>query len=109
MPAPPWTEHTEPDADASYIVMGSRLPLRGFWFSLRFLAHSMQVRRRFAHADGLIGYALNAPPLWKEFWTVSAWRSRDDLQRFARVDPQATAIAVELDDNTGRSVGEACR
>jgi hypothetical protein len=88
--------------------MGGRLPLCGYWFSLRFLANSMHVRRQFAHADGLICYALNARPLWKESRTVSAWRSRDDVQRFARVDPQAMVIPAELDDKTGRSVGEAC-
>jgi heme-degrading monooxygenase HmoA len=70
--------------------MGSKLPLRGYRFIPRFLAHSMKIRRQLADADGLVGYGLNAKLTRKEFWTVSVWRTRDDLERFARADPHAT-------------------
>ena len=71
-----------PTPGATYVVMGSRLPLRGYRFIPRFLAHSMRIRRQLATADGLIGFALNARLAHKEFWTVSVWDSRDELERF---------------------------
>ena len=40
----------------------------------------MRIRRQLAGADGLIGYALNARLTHKEFWTVSVWQSRDELE-----------------------------
>jgi heme-degrading monooxygenase HmoA len=70
--------------------MDSRLPLRGYRFIPRFLAHSMRIRRQLATADGLIGFALTARLAHKEFWTVSVWDSRDELERFASADPHAT-------------------
>jgi hypothetical protein len=95
MPALPWTSRTTPDTDAAYVVMGSSLPLRGYRFVPRFLAHSMKIRRQLARADGLIGYALNARLIQKEFWTVSVWTSRDELERFASADPHATIIRTK--------------
>jgi hypothetical protein len=95
LPALPWTTRTDPDPDATYVVMGSRLPLRGFRFVPRFLVHTMKIRRQLAVAEGLIGYALNARLLQKEFWTVSVWRSRDDLERFATADPHARIIRTK--------------
>jgi heme-degrading monooxygenase HmoA len=95
MPALPWTTRREPDPGATYVVMGSRLPLRGYRFIPRFLAHSMRIRRQLATADGLIGFALNARLARKEFWTVSVWDSRDELERFASADPHATIIRTK--------------
>jgi hypothetical protein len=95
MPALPWTSRTTPDPDATYVVMGSRLPLRGYRFVPRFLAHSMRIRRQLAGADGLIGYALNARLSHKEFWTVSVWQSRDELERFAAANPHAEIIRTK--------------
>jgi heme-degrading monooxygenase HmoA len=95
MPALPWTSRTTPDPDAAYVVMGSRLPLRGYRFVPRFLAHSMRIRRQLARADGLIGYALNARLTHKEFWTVSVWQSRDELERFAAANPHAEIIRTK--------------
>ena len=95
MPALPWTTRTAPDPDTTYVVMGSRLPLQGFRFVPRFMAHTMKIRRQLASAEGLIGYALNARLTQKEFWTVSVWRSRDDLERFAEADPHARIIRTK--------------
>jgi hypothetical protein len=55
----------------------------------------MKIRRQLAGADGLIGYALNARVLQKEFWTVSVWRSRDDLEHFAAAGPHARIIRTK--------------
>jgi hypothetical protein len=95
MPALAWTSRSTPDPQATYVVMGSRLPLRGYRFIPRFLAHSMKIRRQLATAEGLIGYALNARLVHKEFWTVSVWQERDDLERFAAANPHATIIRTK--------------
>jgi hypothetical protein len=38
-------------------VIGSKLPLRGYRFIPRFMAHALKIRRQLAGADGLVGYA----------------------------------------------------
>jgi heme-degrading monooxygenase HmoA len=97
MPALPWTSRTTPDLDATYVVMGSKLPLRGYRFIPRFMAHSLKIRRQLAGANGLVGYALNARLTRKEFWTVSVWESKDDLERFAAANPHATIIKTKTE------------
>jgi heme-degrading monooxygenase HmoA len=90
MPAQPWSARSTPDPDATYMVMGTFLPLRGYRFIPRFLAQTMQIRRQLAAAEGLVGYALDAHLLRKEFSTVSVWESAEALQRFARAEPHAS-------------------
>lgn len=97
VPALPWTSRTDPDPSTTYVVMGSRLPLRGYRFIPRFLAHSMKIRRQLAQSDGLVGYALNAKLAQKEFWTVSAWESREHLDRFSAAAPHADIIRTRPD------------
>jgi heme-degrading monooxygenase HmoA len=62
----------------------------------------MKIRRQLATADGLIGYTLNARLTRKEFWTVSVWRTKDDLERFASADPHVT-ISRTKHERTGQS------
>jgi heme-degrading monooxygenase HmoA len=95
VPALPWTSRTTPDPDGTYVVMASRLPLRGYRYVPRFMAHAMKIRRQLAGADGLIGYALDAKLLRKEFLTVSVWTSKEALERFARADPHSTIIRTK--------------
>src|SRR5262245_28658132 len=90
MPASPWTTKTAPAPEATYVVMGTYLPLRGYRFIPRFIAESMKIRRQLAGADGLVGYALDAHLLRKEFFTVSVWESQHALHRFARSEPHAS-------------------
>ncbi len=54
----------------------------------------MQIRRQLAGTDGLVGYALDAKLLSKTFWTVSAWQSREALDRFSRANPHAVRVSA---------------
>jgi hypothetical protein len=87
MPKVPWTTVTAVPPDTQVTVMASRLPLRHYRHIPRFLAATVRIRRQLAHADGLVGYALDAQLFHKMFWTVSAWTGQDDLDRFQRADP----------------------
>jgi hypothetical protein len=93
VPALPWTSHAEVAPDTEVTVMGSRLPLASPLFVPSFLGWTLRIRRQLAHADGLVGYALDAHLLQRTFWTVSAWRSRRHLAAFHRADPHHTAVA----------------
>jgi len=93
MPAIPWTRLAEPDPDRSYVVLASRLPLRGYRYIFSFLRTTRAVRRQLAATEGVVGYTLDAKPLSKTFWTVSAWESEEMLQRFSGVDPHRSTVA----------------
>ncbi len=92
MPALPWKNYETVGADSESTVMASRLPLRSHLRIPAFLAATVRIRRQLARSPGLLGYALKAQLGARTFWTVSAWKSRDDLDRFARSDPHATDV-----------------
>lgn len=103
MPALPWVRVSEPEADITYLVMASRLPLRSYAHLPSFMRATWRIRRQLAAADGLIGYSLDAKLLAKTFCTVSAWRDQEALDHFARAEPHRglmTAIRPHMRPTT---------
>jgi heme-degrading monooxygenase HmoA len=94
MPALPWASRATVDADRDYVVMASRLPLARYRHLPGFLRATAAIRRQLAATDGLVGYSLDAHPLAKTFWTVSAWRSRAALEAFSQADPHHARVAT---------------
>lgn len=100
MPALPWTKREEIAPDKTYVAMASRLPLRHYRSIPGFLRDTMAIRRQLAAADGLVGYALNAQPARKTFWTFSVWADRESLDAFATSEPHRR-ITARLADRMG--------
>lgn len=98
MPALSWTECHSPDLEREYLVMASYLPLKKFIATPRFLRYVVQVRRQLAAADGLVGYALDAHPLDREYWTLSAWDNAEALRDFVVDQPHSDAMESLADD-----------
>lgn len=94
MPALPWVTGSPVDPDHECVVMASRLPLARYRHIPGFMRATMQIRRQLAGTDGLVGYALDAKLLSKTFWTVSAWQSREALDRFSRANPHAVRVSA---------------
>ena len=94
MPALPWVQVSEPDRERTYVAMASRLPLRRYADLPSFMRATWRVRRQLATAEGLIGYSLDAKPLAKTFWTLSAWRDQESLDGFARAQPHLDLMAA---------------
>lgn len=94
MPAIPWTKVSDVPEDAPVLVMASRLPLRSHLRIPGFLRWTLWIRRQLATAPGLVGYALDAHPVGKTFWTVSAWTDRAALDQFVGAEPHRSAMAA---------------
>lgn len=93
MPALPWVERETIKPAATYEAMASCLPLVQHRSVPGFLRDALAIRRQLAKADGLIGYALDADLGKKTFWTFSVWKTKEDLDTFARSDPHERIIA----------------
>ena len=87
MPALPWTARQPVDPGREYLAMASRLPLKSHRSIPGFLRDAMAIRRQLAHANGMIGYALDAELSHKTFWTFSVWDDQASLDAFAASDP----------------------
>ena len=94
MPALPWSRVSTADQGTELTVMASRLPLRKHRHIPGFLRWTWRIRAQLAHAPGLVGYSLDAHPLGKTFWTVSAWTSREALEAFVHQDPHGVGVAA---------------
>jgi hypothetical protein len=92
MPALPWVQHQPVEPDHQYVVMASRLPLKGYRHIPGFLRDTLRIRRQLARAEGLVGYALNAQLSRKTFWTFSVWTDRASLEAFAASAPHQQII-----------------
>ncbi|MDQ3895688.1 MAG: DUF3291 domain-containing protein [Actinomycetota bacterium] len=92
MPALPWSRISTADPGSELTVMASRLPLRSYRHIPNFLRWTWRIRGQLADAPGLVGYSLDAHPLRKTFWTVSAWTSQEALQAFVHDDPHAAGV-----------------
>jgi hypothetical protein len=94
MPALPWHNGVLVGSSTEVTVLASRLPLRSHRDIPSFLRWTVRIRGQLAATPGLIGYALDSQLLRKTFWTVSAWKSQNDLAAFNRASPHSDAVAV---------------
>ena len=94
MPALPWKTFSSPDPARDYVVMASRLPLARYRDLPAFMSATAAIRAQLAGAGGLIGYALDAHPVQRTFWTVSAWDSQESLDAFSHADPHRGRVTV---------------
>jgi|SRR6516162_5619630 len=93
MPALPWTTGPYAVGDAQLHVLASALPLARYRDLPRFLRWTMKIRKQLATADGLAGYSLDAHLLRKTFYTLSAWKDRDAMNRFVHSGQHAAMLA----------------
>jgi quinol monooxygenase YgiN len=105
MPALPWTKREDITLDKTYVAMASRLPLQHYRSIPGFLRYTLAIRKQLAAADGLVGYALNAQPARKTFWTFSVWADRESLDAFATSEPHRQ-ITARLADRMGGATFE---
>ena len=92
MPAMPWMSSTTADPTRDYLVLASELPLRRLSSTPAFMRMVLQVRRQLSGARGLIGYTLDARPLARRYWTLSAWEDRDALYQFVAARPHSAVM-----------------
>jgi len=102
MPTVPWTSISPAVAGKDYLALISYLPLRHFLAVPKFFSYTLKTRRQLRTANGLIGYALDAKPFARKFWTLSVWEDQQSLNEFVRQMPHS-AIMQGLAPHMGKS------
>jgi quinol monooxygenase YgiN len=93
MPDIPWTAFQAMEPGREYLVMASHLPLGSVASTPRFFRAVAAIRRQLRTSDGLVGYALRAKPLARDYWTLSVWTDRVALQTFMRASPHIEVMS----------------
>jgi len=87
MPALPWKSFALPKNDREYSALLTYLPLKRWRAIPKFMRYTSQIQRQLADSEGLIGYALDAKVLSRDFWTLSVWEDEASLRRFVQQNP----------------------
>ena len=87
MPALPWKSFAPPENDREYSALLTYLPLKRWRAIPKFMRYTSQIQRQLADSEGLIGYALDAKVLSRDFWTLSVWEDEASLRRFVQQNP----------------------
>jgi hypothetical protein len=89
MPAMPWKSLRTAEPGREYLALLSYLPLRHFRAIPKFFRFTLETQKQLSSAAGLIGYALDAQPFRKRFWTLSVWEDSQALMNFVQHAPHS--------------------
>ena len=84
MPRAPWTTISAIDSDTPCVMVKTEATLRHRRDLPRFVASARTLWSHLHDADGLVGYELQASILQRTLSTLSAWRDRETMLRFAQ-------------------------
>ena len=86
-----WSAPLEPERE--YLVLASSIPPRSRRSTWRLFRGASTVRRQLKVTDGVIGFALLARPLAKQYATLSVWRDEAALTAFAGSEPHRGLVS----------------
>ena len=81
------------DPDRDYLVLASSIPARDYSSTWKMFRGSRAVRGQLSSTEGVIGFALLARPLRKQYATLSVWVGEDALDNFTTASPHGELMA----------------
>ena len=88
----PWKKITPVSPNGEYLVLLTYLPLKKRRMIPRFFWSTFAIQKQLAGSAGILGYALRAKPLERNFWTMSAWLDEKSLMDFALRIPHSQVM-----------------
>jgi quinol monooxygenase YgiN len=92
----PWTTFAPADSNREYFALLSYLPLNKYAAIPAFFRFTFQIQKQLRGTPGVLGYALRAKPLSRNFWTLSAWTDEKALMDFVVKIPHEQAMKAML-------------
>ena len=83
----PWKWSTSLEPEREYVVLASSIPPVSRRSTWRLFRGASAVRKQLANTEGVVGFALLARPLRKQYATLSVWRDEAALAAFAGAEP----------------------
>ncbi len=90
----PWKTLAVLDANTEYVVLASSIPPKSISSTWTMFKGSRTVRKQLLTTDGVLGFAMLAEPLRKNYATLSVWRDEAALNAFAGTQPHARLMAT---------------
>ena len=83
----PWRWSTPLEPEREYLVLASSIPPNSRRSTWRLFRGASAVRKQLGGTDGVIGFALLARPIRKQYATLSVWTDEEALAKFAGAEP----------------------
>ena len=80
--------------DKEYTALLSLLPLKHYRTIPLFFWLTFKTQEQLKRAKGLIGYSLQAEPVGRRFWTLSAWEDQQSLMLFVHELPHGKIMQM---------------
>ncbi len=87
-----WITFTPVDANREYLALLSYLPLNKYSAVPGFFRFLLQIQKQLRSTPGVVGYALRAKILSRNFWTLSVWQDQKTLTEFVAKIPHGEAM-----------------
>ena len=94
----PWKVLATTEKNREYIALLSYLPLNKYRAIPRFIGFSTQIQKQFQSTPGVIGYAMRAQVLSRDFWTLSVWEDEAALMDFVSKIPHGEVMKALAHD-----------
>ncbi len=78
--------------DAEYVVLASAIPPKSIRSTWQLFNGSRAVRHQLLDTDGVMGFAMLAEPLRRNYATLSVWRDAQSLDVFGRSHPHGELV-----------------
>ena len=98
MPPTPWKTFVQPDPDREYLALLTYLPLKHYRTIPRFVGYTRRIEAQLAETVGLVGYAVRAQLLRRDFWTLSVWEDEGALQQFIHEGFHSGVMTILIPD-----------
>ena len=78
----PWKTLAPRDPSREYLALLSYLPLKKYRTIPRFFRFTLEIQKQLRTTPGVVGYAVRAKLLSRNFWTLSVWEDEKALMEF---------------------------
>ncbi len=99
-----WKTFADVEKEKEYLAVASRLTLKNFWGTPRFMKFGMAIQKQLANAEGLLGYLMIMEPFSKKYGTLSVWENDDFLIKFTKEFPHSKAMEDMKPRLDGRAI-----
>ena len=94
----PWKALAPLEPDHRYLALASSIPPKSRRSTWRLFRGSRQVAAQLRDTPGVVGFALLARPLRKQYATLSVWDDEQALQTFAHAEPHRRLMSALAPD-----------
>ena len=89
----PWRSLSPERPGERYVYVATFFHLRSVRTTWRFLRTASRVQKHLESGPrGLLGFSIQAKPLRRRYWTLSAWEDPAAVTRFVGADPHRSAM-----------------